>query len=139
MQPIDKLMGDPDGYGGGSQAAPASRLDRSARGLSVRVFLSGELDCDCADVVEEILMAAVERRGVRSVVVDLTSLRFLDARCAGVLLRTTCWADRRGVAMNVTGVSGIPRRVLEIVGFYDVLRTSARCPDDAPPIRSEAS
>ncbi|MEV6844563.1 STAS domain-containing protein [Actinoplanes sp. NPDC051411] len=124
MQPIDEPTESRDGYGGESRAAPAHRLDRSVRGPAARVVLSGEIDCDCAGVVEETLMAAVEERGVRSVVVDLSDLRFMDVRCAGVLLGARRRADQRGVAMNVAYVSGIPRRVLEILGLYDELLSS---------------
>jgi stage II sporulation protein AA (anti-sigma F factor antagonist) len=137
--PTDEPMNDRDGYGGRSRAAPVNRLDRSVRVPAVSVFLSGEIDCDCAGVVEETLMAAVEVRGVRHVVVDLTDLRFMDARCAGVLLGVRRWAAQRGVAMNVACVSGIPRRVLEILGLYDELRASFLCPSARTPIRPEAS
>lgn len=83
-------------------------------------------------------MAAVEERGVRIVVVDLSGLSFMDAKCAGVLIRVRCQADQRGVAMTVTHVSGIPRRVLEILGCYDRLRTCPTDGDYSPPLPPKA-
>jgi hypothetical protein len=41
--------------------------------------------------------------------------------------------------MSVTRVSGIPRRVLEILGFYDELLTSSAYAGDRPPIPPKVS
>ena len=78
---------------------------------------------DCAGVIKDTLVATLDEQGVDSIVVDLTSLRFMDARCVSVLLAARRLADRRGVAMSVAGATGIPRQVLQILGLYDELRT----------------
>jgi anti-anti-sigma factor len=98
------------------------------------VVVSGEIDCDCAGIVEGTLMAAVEEPRVRHVVVDLRSLCFMDAKCAGILFGMRCRAHRQGVAMNVAHVGGVPRRVLEVLGIYDELRTCRMCLGDCPPM-----
>jgi anti-anti-sigma factor len=124
---------------GGPVKGPAYQLDRSICVPAGRIAVSGEIDYDCAGTVEDTLMGVVEEQGVRYVVVDLSRLRFMDARCAGILLVAKCRADRRGVAMSVARVTGIPRRVLEVLGLYDELRTCRMYRRDRPPNPSKGS
>ena len=125
---MDAIIGSPGrrarhGDNSGGRAGPAHRLDSTLVGTAGRVVIAGEIDFECAGVVRDTLVAALDEQDVCSIVVDLTSLRFMDGRCAGVLLAARRLADRRGVAMSVVGATGIPRQVLQILGVYDELRT----------------
>jgi anti-anti-sigma factor len=111
------------GDDGGGRAGPAHRLDRTLVGTAGRVVIAGEIDLECAGNIRDALVAALDEQDVCSIVVDLTSLRFMDGTCARVLLSARRLADRRGVAMSVVGATGIPRQVLQILGLYDELRT----------------
>jgi anti-anti-sigma factor len=125
---MDAIIGSPGrrawhGDDDGGRVGPAHQLNRTLVGTAGRVVIAGEIDFECAGVIGDTLVAALDEQDVCSIVVDLTSLRFMDGKCAGVLMAARCLADRRGVAMSVVGATGIPRQVLQILGLYDELRT----------------
>jgi anti-anti-sigma factor len=50
------------------------------------VLVSGELDLDSADKLDEVIRVA-EKATTRAIVIDLTKLRFMDSRGLSVLLK----------------------------------------------------
>jgi ABC-type transporter Mla MlaB component len=63
-----------------------------------------------------------------TVVVDFSSLRFLDSSGVGALVEAKREADRRYAGLRVVNVDGLPRRVLETLNEYDTLAHGGRGP-----------
>jgi anti-anti-sigma factor len=86
---------------------------------SVRIAVGGEVDTDTAgrlvQAVEGLLVVSVCR-----VVVDLTSVTFLDSSGIRALLTARRIASEHGAALQVTGVHGIVRRVLTLTGLLSM-------------------
>ncbi len=87
---------------------------------SVQLAVAGEVDTDTADqlvqAVRNILSADSHR-----IVVDLTSVTFLDSSGIRALLTARRIAGEHGAALTVTGVHGIVHRVLTLTGLLDLL------------------
>jgi anti-sigma B factor antagonist len=98
-------------------------------GLSVTVdastaettlYMCGEMDHFNTDILAEAL-GRIEFDGGRSVVVDLTRLRFCDAAGVSALLAVQRRISNAGSRLWVRAGSGIPRKVLTITGADRVL------------------
>lgn len=105
-------------------AVPATRLVRHLRsGLSVRltdadggltrVSVHGEIDLDCADLLEHVLTDALDFAPA-GLHVDLTGVGFFDCAGLNALLRVRKLAIEEGAEMTVTAVSSAVRRVLDL-------------------------
>lgn len=88
-------------------------VDRDGGGSTTLVRLRGELDIAGCDLLEEELSRAVVD-GANTVIVDLSSLDFLDSSGLRVLLKTD--ADMREQGVKFAIVRGAPavHRVFEI-------------------------
>jgi len=106
--------------------APRLSLDWFALGPVVHFHATGEVDACVADILRRALAAALERPGVRQIIVELGSLSFLDAGGAGALIAARTAAEQRNIRMQVVGAHGVPRLVLEILGVYELLRAPER-------------
>lgn len=93
-----------------------SWLDRVAT-----VSLDGELDLAGRDDVERAIGEVVHAEGTRMVVVDLSSLEFIDSSGIGVLLKGRRQADAAGVGYRVNAATGIVRQVLSLTGVLEHL------------------
>jgi anti-sigma B factor antagonist len=82
--------------------------------------LSGELDAASAPALRERL-AEVATRGGGPLVIDLTSLRFIDSTGLSVLLNARRRLTRRGRDFGVVCPSGHVRRILEVTKLLDTL------------------
>ncbi|MEV6012935.1 STAS domain-containing protein [Streptomyces sp. NPDC051976] len=104
-------------------AEPAVRLVRHLRsGLSVRLTdvddltraaVHGEIDLDCADMLEHVLADALEF-APDGLEVDLAAVAFFDCAGLNALLRVRDVARRKGAGMKVTAMSPAVRRVVDL-------------------------
>ncbi|MFG1811330.1 STAS domain-containing protein [Streptomyces sp. NPDC049040] len=129
---------------GAKPAAPATpaaardaRVVRHLRsGLVIRLTeedgrtlaaVRGEVDLDCADLLEQVLTHALHSApgGLR---VDLSGVRFFD--CAGLnsLLRAAATAAPGSAGMTVTSVSAAVARVLDLTRTWAVFPSAAVAP-----------
>jgi anti-sigma B factor antagonist len=117
--------------------APASNDRMSAqlslhrtidRGQVVRFSVAGEIDISVAGMFRDALMAALHRRRVTTLIIDLGPLRFMDSSGARVLTDVRREADRRDVAVVVVNAHGPARTILTVLDLYDELTCM---PDDA--------
>jgi anti-anti-sigma factor len=58
------------------------------------------------------LLAALNGRGVTTIVVDLTAVTFIDTAARDALVAKAEALDEAGVTVFVTGLHGLPRRLL---------------------------
>ncbi len=105
-------------------ASFAARAEPAADG-TLRVLVAGELDMATADPLLRVLVDAMRVDHACQVVVDLSEVSFLDATGIGVLLSAHSAALERGCRLRVLGAGGMVRKVLEITGVQEVLRTKA--------------
>jgi anti-sigma B factor antagonist len=85
------------------------------------VSLDGELDLAARDSVERAIGEAVHAEGTRTVVVDLSGVRFIDSSGVAMLLKGRRHADAASVAYRVDAASGIVRQVLGLTGVLEHL------------------
>jgi anti-anti-sigma factor len=94
------------------------------------VVVSGEVDLASGPTVENVIHDAVAADGVDAVVVDLSSVRFLDSSGIALLLKGRRLADERRISYRVTGAQGTARRVLELSGVWEHLSGGSPQPAD---------
>ncbi|MBY8882140.1 STAS domain-containing protein [Actinacidiphila acidipaludis] len=80
-----------------------------------RAAVAGEIDLDCAPLLERVLRESL-RGAPGGLDVDLLGVDFLDCSGLNVLLRVRADAVEAGLSMKVTGMSPVVRRVLELTG-----------------------
>jgi anti-sigma B factor antagonist len=76
----------------------------------------GELDIATRDSATNEISRAVHADGVRTVVVDVSGVRFLDSSGISVLLHGRREAEATGVSYLLTGATGMVREVLAVTG-----------------------
>lgn len=84
------------------------------------VPLTGELDIAVADEVRRRGLAALEQPGIRTLVLDLTDVTFVDSSAIGALVEIRNAANPAGVAVTLRNVSSSIRRTVEIMGLTDL-------------------
>lgn len=108
--------------------SPDFEVTAGAVGNVCEVCLTGELDIAAAPQLRGVLAGLGETK----VVVDVTHLRFID--CAGVSALALAM-KRHDVPGDFTlrGANGVVRRVIEAVGFGELLSSSSRSRDSSAP------
>lgn len=86
------------------------------------VRLSGDLDLSTASQFGWQLR---ELTGA-TIVLDLSEVAFIDAHCAGLIMRAWDAATDCGHELRVMGLRGIPARVFDLLGLVAILGDDAR-------------
>lgn len=94
---------------------PSTTTVRS--GDTVTVVPRGDLDVATAGAFADVAVAALGALPLRSVVVDLSGVDFVDSTGLGSLVRLRTEARRRGARMTVVGAPERVQRVLRITGL----------------------
>jgi anti-anti-sigma factor len=84
------------------------------------VKLTGEIDVSVVAEVDAVLGWAILGVGVHRVVVDLSGLRFIDARGSRALAAARQLAERAGIPVEITGARGHLATVLGLLGIIDI-------------------
>jgi anti-anti-sigma factor len=116
----------PSGGGLNSAASPLT-LGWHTLDDGVLISASGEVDITNAARLE----TYVRRRMLsgRPVVLDLTLLTFMDSNGLRVIERLHAACAETGSTFHLAGVRGIPARLLQITGLWDVLDIHAGAAD----------
>jgi anti-anti-sigma factor len=96
-----------------------------AQGPAPTVFLSGEMDLDCADTLREAVTEAA--RGAETVVLDFSGVSFIDSSGTGIFVRLCLDLKSQGtpvVARNLTPA---------VRGVFDMLRVRDLVGEDVFP------
>jgi anti-anti-sigma factor len=88
----------------------------------VVVRLAGDLDLSTASQFGWQLR---ELTGA-TIVLDLSEVAFIDARCVGLIVQAWDAANTGGHELRVTGLYGIPARVFDVLGLAALLGGDAR-------------
>ena len=113
-----------------SDAEGQLALHTSVEGSVARVRLHGELDVHAAGAVIDELTGLVSG-DVRTVIVDVSGLTFLDSTGLRALLVGRDHVRDEGAEFSLQGVGGVVERVLEMTGLHDLL-TGNGTEDPAP-------
>jgi anti-sigma B factor antagonist len=91
-------------------------IDEHADAYSV-VAVRGEVDLHTAPKVQY----AIERgsEGVKTVVVDMSGIAFMDSTALSTLMRAKESLQERGVSLRLTTPSGAVERIFAVTGFED--------------------
>jgi len=93
----------------------------------VRVAVTGEIDMDSAERLDDAVGCALTMPGVRRVEIDLTEVTFMDSSGINVLVRCHAGAHRAGSSLVVTHPQPTVLRVLQITGVCGTLLGADRC------------
>lgn len=96
--------------------ADATDPDRVAR-----LTLAGELDLSSAHAPLEAALQIFAAEPVECVLVDLSSVTFIDSSGLGGLVQLSNYARSRGARVELAGASERVRAVLELSGLASVL------------------
>jgi anti-sigma B factor antagonist len=97
-----------------------ARAEAAHDGVVV-VRVAGEVDLTVSAALERTLLDASAATGVRTVIVDLEDLRFLDSSGVHALVKAYLASRSAGRTYTVRGASGVVARVLQITGVADAL------------------
>jgi anti-anti-sigma factor len=94
-------------------------LSWSVSGDRADVALVGEMDTSTADEVDHLLLQ-LDAAGIRSVVLDVGALDFVDSSGLRVLLRGHDRADARGGSLALRSRPAFVQRLLAVTGLDDL-------------------
>jgi len=90
------------------------------RESSLNVVAAGELDMAAAFDFESTVEALLGAEGVRTVVLDLGRVDFVDSAGLGALLAVRARAHELGIGFKIPRVSGPVQRILDLTGITDI-------------------
>jgi anti-sigma B factor antagonist len=96
----------------------------SAEGSTRTLALSGEVDLDAKEPLQAAFTAAIEIDQVKSVVVDLADITFLDSSGIGALVFGHRLAAANGATLTVVNPSAGVERVLDLTGISELLNVN---------------
>jgi anti-anti-sigma factor len=104
-------------------AGPARELTlrSEVRGASIEVALSGELDMAVAFRLETEIDRLLATPGIRTLVLDLADVSFVDSAGLGALLSIREEATRVGIGLTIARVSALVRRLLDVTAARGLL------------------
>jgi len=90
------------------------------------MILTGDLDLTTAEKLRPPLMGVAESGTAGMILLDLSSLRFIDAYSVRLIVAAWQAAQHRGAQLQVDGLNGIPATIFEVLGLDELLaRTEA--------------
>ncbi len=95
---------------------------RLETGAYPTIYLSGEMDLDCADELRAVVESAAE--GAEQVALDFADVRFIDSSGTGIFVRICLDLQARGVAIKARRLSPAVAQV------FDMLKVQALVGDE---------
>ena len=102
-----------------------------------RVAVHGEIDLDCAQMVEHVLIDAL-RFSSGGLDVDLSAVRFFDCAGLNALLKVRAAGRASGTELRLTATSPAVARVMDLTGSNAAFPVVAVRDPAPPPSPSEA-
>ena len=90
-----------------------------AQGPAPTVFLSGEMDLDCADVLREAVAEAA--RGAEAVVLDFSGVSFIDSSGTGIFVRLCLDLKSQGTPLVARNLTPAVRGVFDMLRVRDLV------------------
>jgi len=83
------------------------------------VFLTGEMDLDCADVLREAVAEAT--RGAETVVLDFSGVSFIDSSGTGIFVRLCLDLKSQGTPLVARNLTPAVRGVFDMLRVRDLV------------------
>ena len=96
-------------------------MRHTLRGQTLTVYLSGELDHHSASQIRQELDALIRDSRARRLLLDLSSLTFMDSSGIGVILGRYNQMARRGGSLAVRKPSSQINRIFDLSGVYQIV------------------
>ena len=96
-------------------------MRHTLRGQTLTVYLSGELDHHSASQIRQELDALIRDSRAHRLVLDLSSLTFMDSSGIGVILGRYNQMARRGGSLAVRKPSSQINRIFDLSGVYQIV------------------
>jgi anti-anti-sigma factor len=90
-----------------------------AQGPVPTVFLSGEMDLDCADALREAVAEAA--RGAETVVLDFSGVSFIDSSGTGIFVRLCLDLKSQGTPLVARNLTPAVRGVFDMLRVRDLV------------------
>jgi anti-anti-sigma factor len=103
-------------------------FDADRSGETIVVTLGGELDMAATFRIEPELERLTRESDVRTLVVDMDRVEFMDSSALGLLLATDQRLRAEGIRFLLANPSGSVRRMLELTGAGGALSVTTRPP-----------
>ena len=96
-------------------------MRHTMRGETLTVYLTGELDHHSASGIREELDRLIRDSRARKLVLDLSSLTFMDSSGIGVVIGRYNQMARRGGSLAVKKPSSQISRIFDLSGVYQIV------------------
>ena len=93
-------------------------IDEHAEGYSV-VAVRGEVDLHTAPKVQDAIERAAHTDGVRTVVVDVGDVSFMDSTALSALVRSKDSLQQKEISLRLAAPSTAVERIFSVTGFED--------------------
>ncbi|MDR2201814.1 MAG: anti-sigma factor antagonist [Clostridiales bacterium] len=97
------------------------KINHKTVNSALYISLSGELDENAAAYAREFLEALFERSAAKKVVMDLSSLTFMDSTGIGVLIGRFKKLKGRGIPVMIANPSKTADKILTLSGLYELM------------------
>lgn len=84
--------------------------------------LSGELDLRNTDTLRESLDSEIDRRGIKTVILNLQDVQFIDSSALGVILGRYKKLGPLGGKLKITNVPPHIYKIMELSGLPKIIR-----------------
>lgn len=85
------------------------------------LYLDGELDMNNANTLKTVIDSEIDKRGIRTVVLDMHDLKFIDSSGLGVILGRYKKLLPLGGQVKITNVPPHIYRIMEISGLPKII------------------
>jgi anti-anti-sigma factor len=96
-------------------------VDLGVVGNQAVVRFTGEIDMAVADDMASVATVALDREGLKSLVIDLTEVTFMDSCGLRALVEAHDAAQSKGISWQLQGLSPQLKRLLSVTGLSEYL------------------
>jgi anti-anti-sigma factor len=94
-------------------------------GPAPTIYLTGEMDLDCADSLREAVADAA--RGAEMVVLDFDRVEFIDSSGTGIFVRICLDMKSQGTPLMVRGLPPVVRGVFDMLRVRELVGDEVFC------------
>jgi len=96
-------------------------LEKKIERLTLLIRLDGELDMSTAATLRQAIDSEIEKRGIRTVILNLQSVRFVDSSGLGVILGRYKKLLPLGGKLKITNVPPHIYKIMELSGLPKII------------------
>jgi stage II sporulation protein AA (anti-sigma F factor antagonist) len=96
-------------------------LEKKIERLTLLLRLDGELDMHTASMVRQAIDLEIEKRGIRTVILNLQNVRFVDSSGLGVILGRYKKLLPLGGKLKITNVPPHIYKIMELSGLPKII------------------